>query len=63
MPDDVPLEEPPRRISHVSRPGYVTDPAGPHIWDSLRLWEILLFVATLAPATIILLGDLPYATR
>ena len=63
MPDDVPLEEPPRRINHVSRPGYVTDPAGPHIWDSLRIWEILLIVATLAPATIILLGDLPVRDR
>ncbi|MFC7644595.1 sensor histidine kinase [Streptosporangium lutulentum] len=62
MPDDVPLEEPPRRLSHGGL-GRVITPAEPHMWESLRIWEILLVVATLVPATLILLGDLPVRDR
>ncbi|WP_196449470.1 sensor histidine kinase [Planomonospora sp. ID82291] len=76
MPDDLPLEEPPRRIAVRRR-----DPAGdrppvrasgsrgqargagaadgPHVWESLRGWEVLLVTAVLFPAGAIALGGLP----
>ncbi|MFI6392199.1 sensor histidine kinase [Nonomuraea sp. NPDC050540] len=47
MPDDVPVEEPPRRLS----------PAGPNVWESLRGWELLLVVTTLIPVVFALAGD------
>ncbi|MER5318601.1 sensor histidine kinase [Streptosporangium roseum] len=43
--------------------GRSIDPSGPHVWHSLRGWEMLLAAATLVPAAFILSGDLPVTER
>ncbi|MEU0479938.1 sensor histidine kinase [Streptosporangium sp. NPDC006013] len=50
MPDDVPLEEPPRSLTaHTEHPGSPSGGAGTHAWQSLRGWEMLLVIGTLLP--------------
>ncbi|MGV9776168.1 sensor histidine kinase [Streptosporangium sp. NPDC003464] len=45
------------------RLGRPAGPSEPHVWRSLRGWELLLVVATLLPAPFILTGDLPPLER
>ncbi|WP_433253179.1 sensor histidine kinase [Streptosporangium sp. CA-135522] len=63
MPADVPLEGPPRRIGPLIRYGRPADPSGPHVWHSLRGWELLLVTATFIPAAFITVGDLPVGKK
>ncbi|MEU8039925.1 sensor histidine kinase [Streptosporangium sp. NPDC049078] len=59
MPDDVPLEEPPRRVSLADR----TEPSArrtePHAWESLRGWELLLAFGLLLPTSTAFVIDVP----
>ncbi|ACZ84676.1 sensor histidine kinase [Streptosporangium roseum] len=43
--------------------GRSIDPSGPHVWHSLRGWEVLLAVATLVPVAFIVPGDLPVTEK
>ncbi|MEU8201638.1 sensor histidine kinase [Streptosporangium sp. NPDC049046] len=59
MPDDVPLEEPPRRVSLADH----TEPSArrtePHAWESLRGWELLLAFGLLLPTSTAFVIDVP----
>ncbi|WP_329091007.1 sensor histidine kinase [Streptosporangium sp. NBC_01469] len=63
MPDDVPLEEPPRRVSSARRPKPPARSAGPHAWQSLRGWESLLALGLLLPTWTALSGDAPVSEK
>ncbi|MFI6452945.1 sensor histidine kinase [Streptosporangium amethystogenes] len=64
MPDDVPLEKPPRRMTgRIRRPGSPTGGAGTHAWQSLRGWEVLLVVGTLLPTWAALTVDVPWQEK
>ncbi|GAA3444710.1 ATP-binding protein [Planomonospora venezuelensis] len=49
----------PRIPIPLMRPGRPADPAGPHAWESLRGWELMLGASTLLPAVFIALEGRP----
>ncbi len=59
MPGDVPVEEPSRRLRPLIRFGRPVDPSGPHVWHSLRGWELLLVGSTLMSVVFIVVDELP----
>ncbi|WP_436759545.1 sensor histidine kinase [Streptosporangium sp. V21-05] len=59
MPDDVPLEEPPRRVNSADHTELPARGAGAHAWESLWGWEVLLVIAVLLPTWTALSIDVP----
>ncbi|MEV0755760.1 sensor histidine kinase [Streptosporangium sp. NPDC050280] len=59
MPDDVPLEEPPRRVSLADHTESPARRADPHAWESLRGWELLLTLGLLLTIWTALTVDVP----
>ncbi|WP_344744694.1 sensor histidine kinase [Streptosporangium vulgare] len=59
MPDDVPLEEPPRRVNPTDDTEPPARGAGAHAWESLWGWEVLLALGLLLPTWTALTVDVP----
>lgn len=53
MPDDVPVEGPPRRLTA----------AGPNAWEKMWGWELLLVATVLIPVAFVLVGDYPVGEK
>jgi signal transduction histidine kinase len=64
VPDDVPVEEPARRVNAPDPPGGVRSAAGPHSWEgTLRGWELLLVASVVIPAVFLALNDRPVGEK